>query len=405
MRLRVISWVLLLMAVPGRSQHLLKGSAPGDPAPLFPSDAAVLEGRQSRTDLPCDVTPINPELGFDLAFHSGYEVTLRLRELSGVTSLVAVFRVAPESRPDQPVYFSQRWTVPQLDTQSKAVVQLEGGFMLGEGRYHVDWLMHDDSDRFCSRRWRLLADLQGKDRQVALAFPPATAAPVVTDLYENEARAKASGESPLRVLILVHVAPRRPDAAAMSTAESAVLLSILRNIAREPRIGTYSVVAFNLDQGEVIDRQRNTPQIDFPALGAAIRRMRFGTVTVQRLQATRNSARFLSRLVAEEMPERPPDAVIFIGPGTAADSPIPDPSLRELGAPSCPVFYLHYAIDTNAIDTTLNPWRDLIGSLVKLWRGVEYTIVKPRDLFLAWNQVMSRMQTSAGYLNSPIPKK
>jgi hypothetical protein len=32
----------------------------GGPIRLLPSDAAILEGREPRTDLPCDVKPTNP---------------------------------------------------------------------------------------------------------------------------------------------------------------------------------------------------------------------------------------------------------------------------------------------------------------------------------------------------------
>jgi hypothetical protein len=28
---------------------------------------------------------------------------------------------------------------------------------------------------------------------------------------------------------------------------------------------------------------------------------------------------------------------------------------------------------------------------VKLWKGLDYTITKPRDLFVAWNDVMFRI--------------
>lgn len=50
------------------------------------------------------------------------------------------------------------------------------------------------------------------------------------------------------------------------------------------------------------------------------------------------------------------------------------------------MFYLNYDANPNA-----NPWKDPIGSIVKVWKGMEHTITKPRDLSTAWTGVMSRL--------------
>jgi len=79
----------------------------GAARPLF-SDAAVLEHDETRKDLPCTVNSTKPSLGFDLKYHSGYEVTVPLKELAGgLNQLTMVFRVVPAARPQAPVYFSQ----------------------------------------------------------------------------------------------------------------------------------------------------------------------------------------------------------------------------------------------------------------------------------------------------------
>ena len=99
----------LFLCVPVlRGQALMTGSGSGGAVRLFATDAAILESGEARKDLPCTVTPIKPLLGFDLKFHSGYDVTIPLKELAGSENLLTmVFRVAPENRPDDPVYFSQ----------------------------------------------------------------------------------------------------------------------------------------------------------------------------------------------------------------------------------------------------------------------------------------------------------
>jgi hypothetical protein len=59
-----------------RGQTILQGSGPSGEAHLFNTDGAILESQEARKDLPCTATPVKPTLGFDLKFHSGYEVNV-----------------------------------------------------------------------------------------------------------------------------------------------------------------------------------------------------------------------------------------------------------------------------------------------------------------------------------------
>ena len=101
------------------AQVLMPASGPGGAVRLFTSDAAILEAREIRKDLPCTVTPVKPVLGFDLKFHAGYDVSVPLKELAGSDNLLTmVFRVTPEQKPDEAIYFSQRWNVPMIDADA-----------------------------------------------------------------------------------------------------------------------------------------------------------------------------------------------------------------------------------------------------------------------------------------------
>jgi hypothetical protein len=171
----------------------------------------------------------------------------------------------------------------------------------------------------------------------------------------------------------------------MSQSETLALLSILRHIAQEPRIGSYSIVAFNLDQNSILYRGDDVPQLDFPALGDAFRQIHFGTVAFKRLQGKESEAGFLAGILKDEIVRRTPDALIFVGPRTNPDFDGRRPT-KDLVEPRCPVFYLTYTADPIS-----NPWRDLIGSLVRVWKGSEFTISKPSDLFKAWTKVMSHL--------------
>jgi len=387
MTLHAILFLALLPAVAARGQALM---GPSGSVYLLPSDAAILEGNELRTDLPCTVKQITPELGFDLGFHSGYEVSVPFQYLAGSgNELTAVFRVIPEEYPDKTMYFSQKWEVPPLLRDAKGTAYLRGEFRSGPGKYQVEWLMRDREERFCSARWQISAEPRGKDKDIELQFPRGIAAPERADSFGSEPPVMRDVNHAFKVVVLLNVASQAPGSASMRNTETAALLSILRSIAREPRIGSYSISAFNLDRNEVLFRSENAPQVDFPALGAAIKQAHLGTIDVQRLRQNDAGIQFLRGLLAEAMRMSRPDALIFVGPKTTT----PEygvrgalGALKEFGEPSCPVFYLNY----NA-DPVSNPWRDMIGSVVKLWRGFEYSISRPRDLPLAWTEVMSRI--------------
>ena len=73
----------ILWCLPAWPQTELRPSGPGGVVRILNSDLAVLETPENRTDLDCEVSPITPELAFDLRFHAGYQVSIPLKELAG----------------------------------------------------------------------------------------------------------------------------------------------------------------------------------------------------------------------------------------------------------------------------------------------------------------------------------
>ncbi len=140
----------VFIAAPLRAQTIIEGSGPGGLVRIFNTDSAILEAQEPRKDLPCTVSPIKPLLGFDMKFHAGYEISIPLRELSGAEDLLTtIFRVTPETKTDDPVYFSQRISVPSIEPDAHGNAYLQGYFDVGEGKYHVDFLIRDRSERVC----------------------------------------------------------------------------------------------------------------------------------------------------------------------------------------------------------------------------------------------------------------
>jgi hypothetical protein len=382
--------VLLAAAAQLAAQEPMSGETPGGMVRLFASDGAVLESQEARKDLPCTVTPSKPVLGFDLKFHAGYEVGIPLKELAGDgNQLTMVFRVLAESHPDDPVYFAQHVSVPPLDDVDRGPASLLGAFDVGEGKYHIDWLMRDRTERVCSFHWDAEATLPPRDRQITLEIAAGAVQPFDPETFKPEPPVERHhGDSPLKVKVIVNFAPQDTAAAALQPMETSALLSILRGIAREPRIAKFSLVTFNLQEQKVIYRQQEATQIDFPALGHAMSALNLGTTDLKRLAQKHPGSEFLASLIAAEVSQAKdgPDAVIFAGPKLGVEDVIPPDALKQLSEVKFPVFYMSYNLNPAA-----NPWRDAIGSAVKYLKGMEFTISRPRDLFFAWNEIMGRI--------------
>jgi len=375
-------------------QNLMPASGPGGVVRLFTSDAAILEAQEIRKDIPCTATPIKPALGFDLKFHAGYDVSVPLKDLAGSDNqLTMVFRVSPEHHPDEPVYFSQHFTVPSIDADAGGNALLTGMFDMGEGKYHVDWLMRDRAERICSSNWDLDAALPARDKQMALDIGTGMVQPTDTEPFKQEPPvSRAQGEGPLNVKVMVNFAPQDSYSATLQPIDTAALVSILRNIAREPRISKFSIVAFNMQEQRVIYRQEAASQIDFPALGTALHSLNLGTVDFKRLTQKHGDSEFLTNFITQEIQEGRdhPDAVIIAGPKVMLDNALPQDTFKQLGDNvKYPVFYMNYNLNPQA-----NPWRDAIGNAVRYLKGAEYTISRPRDLFFAWSEIVGRIVKS-----------
>ena len=385
---------LILSTAPIRAQILIRTAGVSHGANIFNTDLAVLEQDEQRKDLPCTVTPSKPALGFDLKFHAGYQVSVPLKELAGdENALNIVFRVAPQDRPDDPVYFTQRLRVPPIEEEAKGDAYLQGAFDLGEGSYHVDWLMRDRTERVCSSFWDTEASLSAKDRPMSLSIAPGAVGRADGEEFKDEPPVeRASTEPPLSVKVLVNFAPQNSLSPALQPLDTTALVSILRTIARDPRIGKFSVVAFNMQEQKVIYRQDSVNRIDFPSLGHALTTLNLGTVDLKRLSDKHGDTDFLTGLVRKEMapaPEDHPDALVFAGPKILLDNNPPEEALKDAGDIDFPVFYMNYNLNPQA-----TPWRDAISHTVRFFRGYEYTISRPRDLWFAVSEMVTKIVKS-----------
>jgi hypothetical protein len=196
----------------------------------------------------------------------------------------------------------------------------------------------------------------------------------------------------LRLKVLVNFAPPSARAAVLQPPDRNALLSILRSFTRDPRIERLSVVAFNLYEQRVLFRQDDAVRIDYQGLGEALETLNPGTIDVARLSRKNSDAMFLADLVQKETASADRyDAVVFAGPKAILEENVPAEELRKIGQLAFPLFYMNYNLNPIAV-----PWRDAIGNVVRYFKGTEYTITRPRDMWFAVNEMVSRIAQTRG---------
>lgn len=397
--IRILSTLALALA-PFLAASVLVGqsavhpSQPGTPISMLPSDLAILESTEGRQDLPCTVTPKKTaDLGFDLRFHASYEVSIALKELDGGDNLLTiVFRVYKEGDSNHPQFFTQHYSVPPIEENARGEALLQGAFDLGEGKFHVDWMMRDRAERVCSTAWGTEATLPSKDREMTLFLRPGQIEQSQFQAFVDDPvihRFGVNAES-LNVKLLVNFSPQDKEAAVLKPIDTEALLSIIKAIDHDSRIEHLSLVAFNLQEERVIFRQEQASHVDFEGLGKALQEVKPGIVNLSRLSQKHGQTEFLSTLLEKEVGNAgKPDAVIFAGPKAMLDADVPQEDLRRIGEIECPLFYMNYNLYPQAI-----PWKDSIGHAVKYFKGTEYTISKPRDLWFATSEMVNRIERS-----------
>ena len=68
---------------------------------------------------------------------------------------------------------------------------LGGGFDVGEGDYHVDWMMRDRMERVCSSNWDITAALTPRDQNMKLAIAPNAIEAVRSGVFQGRTAGRA----------------------------------------------------------------------------------------------------------------------------------------------------------------------------------------------------------------------
>lgn len=336
----------------------------------------------------CSVSPFAPKLGFDFLFHTGYRIRIPMRDLARVKDRLTIsLRVRSEREQDRPALFVQEFRTPSLDGSASGNAVLSGAFRLGEGKYHAELAVRDVERCLCVSSWEVTAEAVGKDLPLAGRLERDVILMEGETAWPDEADAAADVPDPLHLKVIVNFAPQRLHAAGPGQKDIEDLMAILHRINRDRRVGSLSVVACSLRTQQLIYRQaRGKSRIDLKTLGEALNRRNFSQVDAKQLARDDSGADFLAQLLQDELRDDPVDGLIFIGPKDPLDANVSRPVIERMRTLNLPVFYLNYNRDASYY-----PWPDAFGWVVKQLRGVEYTIARPRDLFQAWSDIVSRL--------------
>lgn len=360
------------------------------------SDLAIFEAGIPRDDLRCKVERTETVLGFDMNYHAGYQAEVPLAELyDGENLLSVLFRVYPVDQPKQKRYFIQRFRVPDMqigedDDPPKGSVWLQGTLLAGAGKYKVEWLMRDRRERVCADSWTFEVTAPA-DAVLPVTLVPGMVRQAPSDPFKTPAQMdvpKAESAASLHVKVLVHFAPLNVRSAALQPVDLAAMASILQSISQHERVGKVSVVVFNVREQRVLYRQDAVDEVDYPAIGEAIDTLNQGTIRYSLLADKHSDTRFLTELITGEVSrDSDVDGVIFVGPKVMLEENPPKDLLGEVGAVEFPLFYVNYNLNPRE-----NPFRDAIGHAVRFFRGQEFTVYRPQDLFPAVRSMFLQIQ-------------
>ena len=298
---------------------------------------------RQKTDrvLRCEVNPVRPQLNFGLNFQTGYVFRVPLNQYVGPGHVWAIAsRVTPDSGAG-PVYLSSAVRIPNLP-KTNVVAEWGGAYLVGEGGYTVDWLLIDDSNRFCRKTWHIEAKRGPGERGLNLGMEPNTVRQFSFRRWTAQSDKTPDVRTLGRLTVLLHAAPLFPNSTRLRARDRIMLLGSLASLLESLPARSVRVVVFNLDQQKELLRQDNfTPDV-FDSVAQSMNGIELQLVSYRVLTNQRGHVDLLADLVNQELRNRQPaEAVIFLGPGTRYSDKVPESVLEEHSS-GPPFFYLKY---------------------------------------------------------------
>jgi hypothetical protein len=356
-----------------------------DPARVG-SMVKALERQADEKPLRCEVTPIKAALNFGFRFQAGYVVHVPMNQYSGPDHGWAMLtRVTPEGGGQQPVYLGSRVRLPPIP-KTKVDIEVGGGYLLGEGRYDVDWTLLDDTGRVCRGSWRVDARLGRHERQVNVAMPRDTVADFTLRGRSGRGRG-ADDAAPIRLTVLLDAAPLVPFRTRLRASDRVVLLGLLSSLLERVPARSVRLVIFNLDQQKTLLRQDALAPNALGRVAQALNSVELGLVDYHVLQNPHGHVDFLAGLMNQELrAETPSDVVVILGPETRYGDKVPQAALEEPHGAVPQFFNLQFKAYTRAAASL----PDSISLATAKLKGRTIVIRTPADFAKAIEQIERR---------------
>jgi hypothetical protein len=323
------------LVVPGMlAQNLI------EPARVPATLAAAFTANPVEQSLRCEVTPVQPTLDFRFRFQAGYSVNVPMEQYLGPKHGWAIFtRVTPpDGKPA--AYLVARVRLPDVPP-TKVKIDTFGGFLVGPGRYHIEWVLYDDQERVCRKDWNIEAKLTHGEHNVKLDIPPATVADFGGKGLPPQTRARDDAP-PFRLTILLHAAPISPHRTQLRINDRILLMSTLASLAGVVPALSVRLAVFNLDKQQILFNQEDFTLASLGRVAQALSDMELDAIDYHTLQNPTGHVDLLSDLINRELASpKPSDAVVFLGPASRYLDKMP-PSAVDTAAAKLRFFYFQY---------------------------------------------------------------
>ncbi len=264
--------------------------------------------------LECTVTPMKPALNYAFRIQAGYIVRVPMNQFEGPGhGWIVIVRITPQEGDRKPIYLGTRTPLPDVP-KNKVEIEIGGGYLLGEGKYDVRWMLMDDQDRVCHKDWTIEAKLTGAEREAHVAMPPNTVD--AFSLRGSGGHAPAHDDvSPLKITILMHAAPLSPRRTRLRAMDEMLLMGSLSALLERLPTRAVRMIAFNLDQQKELYRNEGFTADSIQQVWHTLDRLELDLVDYHTLLNRKGHVSLIADLLnAEVHSESPSDAVIVLGP-------------------------------------------------------------------------------------------
>lgn len=328
--------------------------------------------------LACGLRVSEPALDLSFRFGAGYSLEVPLEQFSGPNhQLVALMRITPEG--GAAVYLTSRFFL-RLAPKTEATFNASAAYLVGQGKYRVEWIMYDERDRVCRRSWNIDAKLSHSERNIKPAIPPGTVA-------EISGRGLPAGSSvrddgpPIRLTVLLQAAPIGVGRATLRFRDRILLLGTLSTLLNRVPVTSVRLVVFNLDQQRELYRQEDFHLDAISDVSQAMSQLNLQKVDYGVLRNRTGAKDLLTDLLQGEAESpKPSDAVVFLGPYTREATVTPD-----TGGLAGAAHFFYFLIRSPFAPSPIFP--DLIAKAVARAKGRILPIRTPADFAAAMAQV------------------